>query len=264
MFLKLLKQDFRATARLMLPVYVAAVLLAILSRLGPALQSGRVDGGFLYIFTQLMSILFVLAMFAVVIVSFVLMIWRFKRNLMSDEGYLMFTLPVSTGELIWSKLIVAIAWFFCSAVVVSLCALLVSYKNDMLDIFTSFNLSGFSDAQQRSMLLGVICSVLVTGVNLCLMFYAAMAVGQSFRSHKTLMTVVFFFVFYIVVQLLSSVVLSGTLTSVAGSLESMLENDAVYSVANALLWRTTAFNAVVAAVYYAITHFMLSKRLNLQ
>ena len=78
------------------------------------------------------------------------------------------------------------------------------------------------------------------------------------------MAVVFFFVFYIVVQVLSSIVLSGTLTSVAGSLESMLENDAVYSVANALLWRTTAFNAVIAAVYYVITHFMLSKRLNLQ
>ena len=264
MFLKLLKQDFRATARLMLPVYVAAVLLALLSRIGPALQSGRVDGGFLYIFTQLMSILFVLAMFAVVIVSFALMIWRFKRNLMSDEGYLMFTLPVSTGELIWSKLIVAIAWFFCSAIVVSLCALLVSYKNDMLDVFTSVNLSGFSDAQQRTMLLGTVCSVLVAGVNLCLMFYAAMSVGQSFRSHKTLMAVVFFFVFYIVVQSLSAFVLSGTLTSVAGSLESMMEQDAAYSVASALLWRTTAFNAVIAAVYYAITHFMLARKLNLQ
>lgn len=264
MFLKLLKQDFRATARLMLPVYVAAVLLALLSRLGPALQSGRVEGGFLYVFTQLMSILFVMAMFAVVIVSFVLMIWRFKRNLMSDEGYLMFTLPVSTGELIWSKLIVAIVWFFCSAVVVSLCAMLVSYKNDMLDVFTSINLSGFSDAQQRSMILGVICSVLVTGVNVCLMFYAAMSVGQSFRSHKTLMAVVFFFVFYIVVQILSASVLSGTLSSVAGTLEDIMEQDAVYSVASALLWRTTAFNAVIAAIYYVITHLMLSKKLNLQ
>lgn len=264
MFLKLLKQDFRATARLMLPVYVAAVLLALLSRIGPAIQSGRVEGGFLYVFTQLTSILFVLAMAAVVIVSFVLMIWRFKKNLISDEGYLMFTLPVSTGELIWSKLIVAIAWFFCSAVVAALCIMLVSYKNDMMDLFTNIHVAGFSDAQQRTMTLGVICSVLVTGVNVCLMFYAAMAVGQSVRSHKTLMTVVIFFVFYIVVQTLSAFFLSGTMTSVVGSMESLIEQDAAYTVASALMWRTIAFNAVVAAVYYAITHFMLAKKLNLQ
>ena len=84
MFLKLLKQDFRATARLMLPVYAAAILLALFNRLSLALQDGRVESHFLYVFTQLASVLFVLTMAAIVVMSFVLMIWRFYKNYMTD------------------------------------------------------------------------------------------------------------------------------------------------------------------------------------
>ena len=48
------------------------------------------------------------------------MVYRFYKNLMTDEGYLMFTLPVSRSQLIWSKLIVSMAWGILSAVLAAL------------------------------------------------------------------------------------------------------------------------------------------------
>ena len=264
MFLKLLKQDFRATARLMLPVYAAAILLALFSRFSVALQSGRVESHFLYIFTQLASVLFVLTMAAVVVMSFVLMIVRFHRNYMTDEGYLMFTLPVNTAELIFSKLLTAIFWFVCSALIFWASTVIVSHNSDMLDIFVVGDVSAFQTAAGKRLLLGAVLFLAFAGICGCLMFYAAMSVGQSFRSHKTLGAVIAFFVFYIVMQTLSAVLLSGSLSSLAGTLESVMESDAMMTIGNGLVWRYVAFEAVFSAVYYAITHFMLARKLNLQ
>ena len=264
MFLKLLKQDFRATARLMLPVYAAAILLALFNRLSVALQNGRVESHFLYAFTQLASILFVLTMAAVVVMSFVLMIWRFHKNYMTDEGYLMFTLPVSTFELIASKLLIAIGWFVCSAAVVWISSVIVSHNSDMLDVFVVGDVSAFQTPEGRRLLVGGVVFLVLSGLCGCLMFYAAMSVGQSFRSHKTLGTVLVFFAFYIAMQTLSVFLLSGTLSSFAGTLEAVMESDAMLTIANGLVWRYVAFEAVFTAVYYAVTHFMLAKKLNLQ
>ncbi len=264
MFLKLLKQDFRATARLMLPVYAAAILLALFNRLSLALQNGRVESHFLYVFTQLASVLFVLTMIAIVVMSLVLMIWRFHKNYMTDEGYLMFTLPVSTTELILSKLTIAIGWFVCSALVAWIASLIVSHNTDMLDLFTINDVSVFQTPEGRKLLAGGLLLLLFAGICGCLMFYAAMSVGQSARSHKTLCTVLAFFAFYIVMQILSAALLSGTLSSLAGTIESMMESDAMLNIANGIVWRYAVFEAVFAVIYYAITHWMLSRKLNLQ
>lgn len=264
MFLKLLKQDFRATARLMLPVYAAAILLALFNRLSLALQNGRVESHFLYVFTQLASVLFVLTMAAIVVMSFVLMIWRFHKNYMTDEGYLMFTLPVSTTELILSKLTIAIGWFLCSALVVWAAGLIVSHNSDMLDVFTFGDVSALQTPEGKKLIAGGLLFFVFAGICGCLVFYAAMSIGQSFRSHKTLGTVLAFFAIYIVMQILSAVLLSGTLSSLAGSFEAMMESDAMINIANGLVWRYVAFEAVFAVIFYLVTHFMLSRKLNLQ
>ena len=264
MFLKLLKQDFRATARLMLPVYAAAILLALFNRLSLALQDGRVESHFLYMFTQLASVLFVLTMTAIVVMSFVLMIVRFHRNYMTDEGYLMFTLPVSTAELIFSKLLTAIFWFLCSVLIFWVSTVIVSHNSDMLDIFVVGDISAFRTPEGKRLLLGIALFLALAGICGCLLFYAAMSIGQSFRSHKTLGTVLAFFALYIVMQVLSSVLLSGTLSSLAGTLESVMQTDAMMTIGNGLIWRYVAFEAVFSAVFYTITHLMLARKLNLQ
>ena len=104
---KLMKHEFRATARIMLPVMGAMVALALLANLSIRGLAGNLsDIPMLRILFVLIIIFFSVAVVATIVMSLVIMVSRFYRNLLKDEGYLMFTLPVSVHELIWSKLIV--------------------------------------------------------------------------------------------------------------------------------------------------------------
>ena len=113
MLRKLLKHEFRATARVMGPVYLVLLVTALGANLS---TRGIMDSSFtiLRILGGLLALAFVVAILAVCVVSFLLMLQRFYKNLLGDEGYLMFTLPVSVHQQIWSKLIVSSVWFIAT------------------------------------------------------------------------------------------------------------------------------------------------------
>ena len=106
MLTKLLKHEFRATARIMGPLYL--VLLAV--ALGFNFSARLMDSGnfVLNMLAALVVMAYVVAITAVFIVAFILMLQRFYKNLLGDEGYLMFTLPASVSQHITAKLVVAV------------------------------------------------------------------------------------------------------------------------------------------------------------
>ena len=89
---KLIKYEFKATGRLLLPVYGALLLMGGVVNLGLTLQ-GKLpvlkfaQGVLIFAYVALMVAAFALSFFVV--------ISRFYKNLICDEGYLMFTLPVN-------------------------------------------------------------------------------------------------------------------------------------------------------------------------
>ena len=261
MFLKLVKQDFRATARLMLPVYAAAIVLAVFVRVYDAVGDRLPNSGFVNLFGGLVTFLFSLAMIATVFMSFILMIWRFHKNYMTDEGYLMFTLPVTTAQLIFSKLLVAVGWFFCSGLVSTVASAIAAWRGGSIEVI------GFDELpmeQLRQVAASSIVTVLISGVAFCLMLYACMAIGQSFRRHKGLMSVGFFFVFYVVMQIVGVSMIAGMLHGAPDSMVMMTDTAQMLAFTNKMMWRFAAFSAVFGVIYYAITHYMLAKKLNLQ
>lgn len=261
MFLKLMKQDVRATARLMLPVYAAAVLLAVFTRFFDFLASRMEQNAFVSTAGALAGFLFSLTMIAIVIMSFVLMIWRFYKNYMTDEGYLMFTLPVNTAELILSKLLVAVGWFFFTGLVTALATRIVSAGSGTV---TVVHFDQISDSEMARVAVSGGVAFLVAGIAFCLMLYACMALGQSFKRHKKGMAVLFFFVFYILINIVSVRLFSGVLMGLSDSVILNFDNASMAALLTNLLWRCAAVSAVFGVVFYAITHFMLAKRLNLQ
>ena len=268
MFLKLLKQDFRATARLMLPVYAAAILLALFNRLSLALQDGRVESHFLYMFTQLASVLFVLTMAAIVVMSFVLMIVRFHRNYMTDEGYLMFTLPVTKGQLIWSKLLVSVFWAVVSGLVGILASFILSVGTDAQDVLFNLHLSRFFEpfttGQSVVIVLVIVAAILLYLAYTYLRCYAAMAVGQSFGNHKLLLSVVFYIVFGIAESIVLVTLLSNVLTesNIINALEAASAEP--FAAVMSTIGRFDVTYLILCTVYFVITYLFFRKKLNLQ
>ncbi len=268
MLVKLMKQDLRATGRVMLPLYLAAIILAALMRLITVFQRSAVDSRFWNIFTGITAFLVGVAIVALVIMTFVMMVWRFYKNYMTDEGYLMFTLPVRTGELIFSKLITTLFWYLCTGVVVMLAVLILgSGGNTSIEIFgVNEFLEAFSGAQKTGAIVVGLLMVLISGISGVLELYACMSIGQSFKKNKVFMMVVFFFVFSIATSIVSSVFSTQSIVGASNMLSEAynLTSDAVYHSAMKVLWTSIIVQGCWAMVYYIITHLMLSKRLNLQ
>ena len=76
---------------------------------------------------------------AICVVTFIMTIQRFYKNMLGREGYLMFTLPVSVSKLIWSKLIVVMVWIILSVIVGSVAFMIVIFNfNDLKLLFSEF------------------------------------------------------------------------------------------------------------------------------
>ncbi len=76
---KLLKHEFRATGRTMLPIYGAVLVLAVLANISGRLMD-RAAGSFLHILFGLIIAAFVIGVIAAVIMTAVMMIKRFYTS----------------------------------------------------------------------------------------------------------------------------------------------------------------------------------------
>ena len=103
MLAKLIKHEFKATARIFLPILGTVLVLtgaaALTVKLGGilVLPGGTGWGGpVLGLASGLLCLLTFIAMMAMMTAAVVVTIQRFYKNLLGDEGYLMFTLPVTS------------------------------------------------------------------------------------------------------------------------------------------------------------------------
>lgn len=270
MLWKLMKYEFRATARLFLPLYLAVIMLGLLASFSLGMTTNQSE--FLKVLGVLCIILFGIMLYAMVLLSVILMLVRFYRNLMTDEGYLMFTLPVSVSQLIFSKLIVSLVWFVGSALV----AVLAIYPMTVNPIITGeFNGTSLIktvvenlltslpvDAHTRTLLIVEGASLTVLSViAFCLMSYAAISVGQSFRKNKVLLSIVFLFVFNMVSQIFYQTLQVGMSLRLK---YRIVTNFWGMPEVQQMLLGSILVSLVLCVGYYFLTHYMLKRRLNLQ
>ena len=274
---KLIKHEFRATARIMLPVMGAMAALALLANLSIRGLAGNLsDVPMLKILFTLIIFFFGAAVVATVVMSLVIMVSRFYRNLLKDEGYLMFTLPVSVHELIWSKLIVSLVWFLATGLliflVMALMALNLSHTNleMILKQLPSWSeIIGWLDqagvrGQVITFLVQTVLGTLTGILAACLHFYAAMALGHMFSKDKVLLSIVFFVGISFAFNLMEMGY--GIVGFGLSDLENMDMSGARegLSFVSTVIWHGIGLSAVQAAVLYLAAFLGLKKGLNLE
>jgi len=265
---KLMKHEFRATARLMLPLYLVIVALAAFTRVTNWVLEKN-DNGILSLINGLFIFLFIVSLFASVIFAVVMMIYRFYKNLMTDQGYLMFTLPANIHELLWSKLFVSVIWFIGTVLVDILAGFIVTYESGMAaNLFNGFRdlfsqLSTYYALNGTAFVLEAILAFLVTMLVGCLCFYAPISIGHSFANHKTLLSVVFFFVIQFVLRILNIFGFASLAQSFPETGPSAVPTQIVALVHSAA-WGYIAYELILGGILYFITWLMLRRHLNLQ
>lgn len=272
---KLLKHEFRATGRTMLPLYGAVVALAVLANVSIRMLSGNV-GPLLSIFFGLIVAAFGICIVAAGVMTLVLMVKRFYTNYLKDEGYLMHTLPVSVHGLVWSKMIVSIVWFAATFAVIGLVLLLtalIQTDTSLAQFFAGF--PSWADITRAIREIGipagdlwligleVLLAVVVSGLCTCLHFYAAMSLGHMFAKDKILLSIVFFVGISFVLSLA---------TTGYGSLRVVYLDSAPFDLnsardalrfARSIIGEMLLVELIQSAVLYAATVLSLKKGLNL-
>lgn len=133
-FLMLLKNDFLASARVISLFYIALVILVGFFLVCAFLQGGSISGEFAekVILARNISIaLSIVVSFLLIFVTFFFVVYDFFKSLFSPQGYLSFTLPVSSNQLLASKVIVYGGWMILSyAAFMLISVFLMNYTAD--------------------------------------------------------------------------------------------------------------------------------------
>ena len=279
---RLIKHEFRATGRRMLPALGVLALLGLLANLSIRILDSGFGGTPLRILLILFTIAFFVGMIAAWIMALVLMIIRFYRNLLGDEGYLMFTLPTDAHALIWSKLIVSPVWFLATALTIFLLMALTGAnlsKMSGADFEVIFRGMGEGLEILRSLgvtngslvLLGTefVVAMVLASLTTCLQFYAAMGLGQMSDEHKVLWSVLAFVGLSFAFRFLGTTVLavfsgSDSMDLIITNLEQLAQTaPGIVRAVNTGIGGAMLLELLQGAVLYLITSLTLKKKLNL-
>ena len=275
MLSKLLKHEFRATGRTMLPVYAAVVVLAVLGNLSIRVIDRSVHT-LVTIFCGLIIAAFIIGIIAAGIITLVMMIKRFYTNYLKDEGYLMHTLPVSVHELVWSKMIVSVVWVAATFVVIWLVILLtalIQTGTSLAQFFAGFpswaeikafmEQAGIRSGDLWVIGLEMLLAVVVAGLYTCLHFYAAMSLRHMFAKDKILLSIVFFVGISFLLRLATTGYGSARFYSLEASDATLETVKEALRLGQAIMGEALLVELVQSAVLYVATVLGLKRGLNL-
>ncbi|MDR0889099.1 MAG: hypothetical protein LBM28_00450 [Oscillospiraceae bacterium] len=263
MLKKLLKYDMRANMKVFLLIWPALIIFSLLGRFSlTADLQGRLDT----IFSTATIIVFVLAVFAAFLFSIVLAITRFYSGLLRNEGYLMFTLPVKPWQLIISKYLTSLITIVVTALlsVVSifiLCSGIPGFTAD-LHFFTAFMNREFHAGSYIMLAL-----LMLAGVSTSIFqIYLACSIGQLFNKGRILFSALFYYLINVVLSVASTTfaIIFGTSRTLQEAVISIFEGMHIQTATFVALSISLLLSAALCCVYFFVTKYILSKRLNLE
>ncbi len=254
MLRKLLGYEMKEMGKILLPLCIAILIVSVCLALNIRWMSGASQ------ITVFLSILLMALTVASGVVFFVIVLQRFWKNLMGNEGYLMFTLPATTNQHIISKALASIFWLFIGFMVILSSAVIVyrlsvpMVEKSLIKMITQY----FSQELQpdvRQMIgwgiLVSVCSLYMSVFHL----YACIAIGHQWTNHQILGGIIA----YIVTMILQNNILSRLIVFVfrgdAGQLTQSFSPVAL---------PTCIFFLIAGTIYYLACWLLLENRLNLE
>lgn len=209
-------------------------------------------------------------MMAAFVVTAVILIQRFYKNLLGSEGYLMFTLPVTVSQHLFSKTIIAVVMIALSGIAAFLSIGIfadMSFGTLFVDMIKGVARSG-------GLLFGLeLFALAVLGIaDMALFVYMCMALGHLAGKHRLLMSVVWYVVLSTALQVLLLLVMMGggnvmpeaLADAIVRWLDSTMQTITPMDAAHLMLRCCCVFELISDAVYFLVTRWILTHRLNLE
>lgn len=265
---KLLKYELKATSRVFIPLYIAILVVSIVNGLSLNLEILNIQG--------LATIVLMCLFISLFVITIVVTIQRFNKNLLKDEGYLMFTLPVSSKYLVLSKYLTSLIWTFLSFVVAFLSFTIIfmipTYKYfDFSYFINEFNLL-FSNMLNLNILgqfLKIILLMIISYTIFIFNVYLALSVGQLpiFNRFRNVSSFIGFLVINLLISYAQNIV-SLFVNDASVNIEA-IDNinyaiNSVTSIVSKGLNIAIVINIIIILVLFFATTYILDKKLNLE
>jgi len=272
---KLLKYEMKSTSRFMWIIYgaviVVGIIAGILLRLDIALGSAGYEDGVIsaqtadtiqMILTFITFSIYFLLLIAMEVLTMVMIVMRFWKNMFGSEGYLMHTLPVPSWMLVTSKLIIAVLWELMAAVTALISGSFILGISGLLrEIFSGVSIREFLDSFTEIGLrlepgkwIFIIIFAALAGI---LQFYFAMSLGNLANKNKILYSVLSFLGINIAVSVVNGIIQFARMMV----MRNALSTSAVFSI---LGWPTLILYAVLAVGFFFGTYMIMENKLNLE
>ena len=263
---KLLYYDFKTTGRVVLPIAAGVLVLNVFTNiLSHCIQNTSdtmpLAGGAM----ALLAMASAVSLLVVLAVCFFIEIRQFYR-LLGDRGYLMLALPVPTWQHIAAKVICGTVWTLFGMVFFTLCGMLTT------DTVSGGFESDFSRAtvEDAAVWLVMFLIVLALIVGALLHAYLACAFAAQFTQQRLFISIAAYFVIGFAEQMaaLAAVIIVAVrgykyVNNVDFSAASFFGYDNSLTVILLTMLAVFAIIALVDALLWALTQWLMSKRLNL-
>ena len=270
MLSKLLKHEFAATWKPLAALDAALIFMGLVLHFVAGMLPDAEPSVGLAVVVFSFTAIFYITIIAANIVALVLLVMRYYKNLYTAEGYLTFTLPVSTNSVIATKAISGFVWMFLSYFCTILAVILGAsgFVAAAGVGFTEFQ-EGWQEFQSvfdMGNIWGMaIAFMLVTPIASVMTLYFCVSIGQLWQKHKILGAVLAYVGVYLFNQIVNTVSLFSS-----GFFRLMVESGADPSMDpsfgglySGVLYRSLIISALEAIVAYIVCVAVSKKQLNL-
>ena len=272
---KLMKYEVRSCGRIFFPFYIVVLIFSIVASLFINFDNYEHDFSVLY----LVGFLAIFALFvAAIVLTILLIVQRFNKSLLEDEGYLMFTLPVSQKSLVLSKFLTSLLFIILTSIVGMICISLVlvmfGYKvSDVIDIGYVLNNTGSIFSRNIGGILFYNLSYIVDYSTFILTIYLAITICHlpKLSKHKVLSGLVAMIVLTIIQSAIGGI-FDYFMTS--SRVEAIVNLDILFLNVDKLFGTILSvgsyeigiliLNVVIALALFFGTTTLLEKKLNLE
>ena len=272
---KLMKYEVRSCGRIFFPFYIVVLIFSIVASLFINFDNYEHDFSMVYI----IGMLVVFALFvSAIVLTILLIVQRFSKSLLEEEGYLMFTLPVSEKTLVLSKFLTSLLFIILTSIVSIVCISLVStmfcYKmSGIVDVGNLLKEAGNIFSRNIGGIIFYILSGIADYSVFILTVYLAITICHlpKFSKHKVLSGLAVIIVLMIIQSTIGGIADSIMTSSRVQAIENMNVlffnvNQLFDTMLSVGTYEVVMFilNIVIAVALFFGTTTLLEKKLNLE
>ena len=266
---KVIKYDLKHSSKRLLPLYGVLLILGLL--VGLFISPDRFmqwDSDFYKMgYRDFITVSLVIAygVFSCVaeIMTIVAIARRFKQSMLEEEAYMNLSLPVTMGEHLWGKFITSFIWLFCCGFVNLISGIFCLIRLDLPNIIRQIaqELPDFNqELMQYNLSIGKIFGIaLLFSIALSCFIITLIYVVNSFalviKSRRS---------FWKVLIIVGLFYINGWIFRLVPVFETSIIPDVIVGE---VVFRTFGLFSfifvLISAVYFAVTHYMFTKQLNL-